>query len=369
VRLLNRSVHRPLAPPAALAIARATGGNPLALIDLAGESLVHELPDLGISDEPVPIGRHLEEHYVRRVRQADASVQRWVLLAAADSTGNVDLLSDAARALGLEPDDADRAELAGLLSLTPAVQFRHPLVRSAVYNAASGPERRHAHHALARAADRLGLVEAEAWHAARAVVGTDEAVADRLAHTADLAARRGGLASRASILARAAELTPPGPAREDRQAAAAEAALAAGAAHVAKRLVEESDLSAAGPVAQGRVTLVRSGLGMFVGDADGVRGATAAVPGGGPPLPRPRRGTRAARSAAGVRDELHGRVRDGRRHARRAGSSPRRRRGARAGAGRDHPAGAGRTRPGALRPSGRPRTRCPGRSSRCPTTR
>ncbi|MDF2805781.1 MAG: transcriptional regulator, LuxR family [Cellulosimicrobium sp.] len=98
VRLLNRSVHRPLAPPAALAIARATGGNPLALIDLAGESLVHELPDLGISDEPVPIGRHLEEHYVRRVRQADASVQRWVLLAAADSTGNVDLLSDAARA-------------------------------------------------------------------------------------------------------------------------------------------------------------------------------------------------------------------------------------------------------------------------------
>ncbi|WP_053371250.1 LuxR family transcriptional regulator [Cellulosimicrobium cellulans] len=276
VRLLNRSSHRPLAPPAAMAIARATGGNPLALIDLAGEALVHELPDLGISDEPVPIGRHLEEHYVRRVRQTEASVQRWVLLAAADPTGNVDLVSDAARALGLDPDDGDRAELAGLLSLAPAVQFRHPLVRSAVYNAASGAERRHVHRALARAADRLGLVEPEAWHAARAVVGTDEAVAGRLAHTADLAARRGGFASRASILARAAELTPPGPAREDRQAAAAEAALAAGAAHVAMRLVEESDLSAAGPVAQGRVTLVRSGLGMFVGDADGVRGATAA---------------------------------------------------------------------------------------------
>ncbi|MDF9877772.1 helix-turn-helix transcriptional regulator [Cellulosimicrobium cellulans] len=276
VRLLHRSALRPLAPPAALAIARATGGNPLALIDLAGESLVHELPDLGISDEPVPIGRHLEEHYVRRVRQAEASVQRWVLLAAADSTGNADLVSGAARELGLEPDGGDRAELAGLLSLAPSVRFRHPLVRSAVYNAASGTERRHVHRALARVADRLGLVETEAWHAARAVVGTDEAVADRLAHTADLAARRGGFASRASILARAAELTPPGPAREDRRAAAAEAALAAGATHVAQRLVEEADLSVAGPVTHGRVTLVRSALGLFVGDADGVRGATAA---------------------------------------------------------------------------------------------
>lgn len=275
-RLLNRSVQRPLEPPAALAIARATGGNPLALVDLAGEVLVHELPDLGISTEPLPIGRHLEEHYVRRVRQADAFVQQWVLIAAADSTGNIDLVSEAARELGLETADADRAELAGLVVLAPVVRFRHPLVRSAVYNAASGADRRHVHRALARAAHRHGLIEAEAWHAARGVVGTDDAVADRLAHTADLAARRGGLASRARILARAAELTPPGPRRADRQAGAAEAALAAGAAHVAERLIEGVDLAAAGPVPRGRVTLVRSALGMFLGDADGVRGATAA---------------------------------------------------------------------------------------------
>ncbi|MFE6236135.1 AAA family ATPase [Cellulosimicrobium sp. NPDC057862] len=275
-RLLNRSVQRPLAPPAALAIARATGGNPLALVDLAGEVLVHELPDLGISTEPIPIGQHLEEHYVRRVRQADAYVQQWVLIAAADSTGNVDLVSEAASVLGLETGDADRAELAGLVVLTPVVRFRHPLVRSAVYNAASGAERRQVHRALARAAHRQGLVEAEAWHSARGVVGTDDAVADRLAHTADLAARRGGLASRARILTRAGELTPPGPLRADRQTAAAEAALAVGAAHVAKRLVEGVELTNAGPVSQGRVTLVRSALGMFLGDADGVRGATAA---------------------------------------------------------------------------------------------
>ncbi|MEV0893867.1 AAA family ATPase [Promicromonospora sp. NPDC050262] len=275
-QLLNRSAERPLAPSAAAAIARATGGNPLALIDLAGDALVHELPDLGLGGAPVPVGRHLEEHYVRQVRRADPRVQTWVLLAAADSTGNIDLVTAAAADLGLGPDDGDRAEVAGLVELQPVVRFRHPLVRSAVYNAAPGAELRRMHGALARAAEGLGMVETEAWHAARTVMGTDPAVADRLAHTADLAARRGGLASRATILTRAAELTAPGPVRDARQVGAAEAALAVGAAHVAQRLVGEIDLPAVDPVTQGRALAVRTALSLFTADTEGVRGATAA---------------------------------------------------------------------------------------------
>lgn len=275
VRLLNRSTTRPFAPSAAAAIARATGGNPLALIDLAGDALVHELPDLGLAGVPLPVGRHLEAHYVRQVRRSDPGVQSWVLLAAADSTGNVDLLGAAAVQLGLRPDGGDRAEVAGLVELEPVVRFRHPLVRSAVYNAAPGAERRRVHGALARAAEQLGLVQTEAWHAARAVLGTDPEVADRLAHSADLAARRGGLASQATILTRAAELSPPGPVRDARQVGAAEAALAAGAIHVAHRLVEQIDPSAAEAVTQGRAVSVRSALGLFSGNPDGVRGATA----------------------------------------------------------------------------------------------
>lgn len=275
VRLLNRSATTPFAPSAAAAIARATGGNPLALIDLAGDALVHELPDLGLDGTPVPVGQHLEAHYVRRVRQTDPGVQPWMLLAAADSTGNVDLLTAAAADLGLSPDGGDRAEIAGLVELEPVVRFRHPLVRSAVYNAAPGAERRRVHDALARAAGRLGLVQTEAWHAARAVLGTDPDVADRLAHSADLAARRGGLASQATILTRAAELTPSGPVRDARQVGAAEAALAAGAIHVAHRLVDQTDHSMADAVTQGRAISVRTALGLFSGGPDGVRGATA----------------------------------------------------------------------------------------------
>ncbi|WP_419703549.1 AAA family ATPase [Promicromonospora sp. NFX87] len=276
VRLLNHSATTPFAPSAAAAIARATGGNPPALIDLAGDALVHELPDLGLDGAPVPVGQHLEAHYVRRVRQSDPGVQPWMLLAAADSTGNVDLLTAAAADLGLRPDGGDRAEIAGLVELEPVVRFRHPLVRSAVYNAAPGAERRRVHGALARAAEQLGLVQTEAWHAARAVLGTDPEVADRLAHSADLAARRGGLVSQATILTRAAELSPPGPARSARQIGAAEAALAAGAVHIAQQLVDQIDPAAVDPVTRGRTVTVRSALGLFVADPDGVRGSTAA---------------------------------------------------------------------------------------------
>ena len=275
-RLLNLSATTPFAPSAAAAIARATGGNPLALIDLAGDALVHELHDLGLDGAPVPVGRHLEAHYVRQVRRADARVQTWVLLAAADSTGNIGLVAAAAADLGLGTDDGDRAEIAGLVELEPVVRFRHPLVRSAVYNAAPGAERRRVHGALARAAEGLGLVETEAWHAARAVLGTDPDVADRLARSADLAARRGGLASQATILTRAAELSPPGAVRGARQIGAAEAALAAGAIHVAQRLVDEIDVTTVDAVTRGRTVSMRSALGLFAGDADGVRGATAA---------------------------------------------------------------------------------------------
>ncbi|WP_222829372.1 helix-turn-helix transcriptional regulator [Xylanimonas cellulosilytica] len=274
VALLNLSTNEPFSPTAATAIVRATGGNPLALVDLAVDPLLRELTDLGLGPDPVPIGRHLEAHYLRRVMQLPGESQRWLLLAAADSTGNPELLEDAGARLALDPARGDDAEAAGLVRLEPMVRFRHPLVRSAVYSSASLGERRRAHGALAVAAGKLGLVEAEAWHASRAVTGTDAEVAERLVHAADLAARRGGSASRASILARAARLTPAGALHDERQVEAAEAALEAGAADVAGRLladVRDADLDR---VVRGRAILVRSAVALFVADPAGVRAAT-----------------------------------------------------------------------------------------------
>ena len=275
--LLMASLDVPIHPAAAAQISAAVGGNPLALIDLAQDLSVKQLSGLSLGGEPTPIGHRLEAHYVKQVRQLSPPVQDWVLLAAADSTSNIAAVSMAAKAMGLPWDAGDQAERAGLVVLTDRVRFRHPLVRSAAYTAASGADRRRAHAALAEAAAVLGLVEVEAWQASQATLGLDAAVADRLEHVADLAARRGGLISRARVLSRAAALTVPGHRRQVRLLAAAEAALGGGAAPVAQQLVDEIDETFLDGVARGRLIKVESELALFAGDSATLKQSPAAM--------------------------------------------------------------------------------------------
>jgi DNA-binding CsgD family transcriptional regulator len=266
VRLLMSSLPEAIDPAAAAQIAVATGGNPLALIDLASELSARQLTASSLANDPLPIGHHLEAFYLRRVRHLPLDVQLWLLVAAADSTGNLDLIDAAARELDLPGNPGDAAEEAGLVELTSTLRFRHPLVRSAAYNAAQGALRRRVHGALSAAAVRVGLVELEAWHAAKAILGTDTAVADRLERVADLAGRRGGFSSRANVLAQASTLTPHGGLKYARLVAAAEAALASGAAQLAKSLLDDVDEDALDPLSRGRLIMTRASLAIFTAD-------------------------------------------------------------------------------------------------------
>ena len=275
VTLLEASLGDAVDPLAATRIATATGGNPLALIDLATELTGPELAAAGIADSPLPIGRRLEAHYARQAREAGPEVEQWLLVAAADSTGDLALVARAAEALDVSMGAGEEAEAAGLVDLGRVVTFRHPLVRAAAYNAAGGAPRRRAHAALAGAATDLGLTELGAWHAGRAVIGTDDGVADRLEAAADLAARRGGLVSRASVLARAAELTSDAGTRAERLIAAAEAALAAGGAELAKGLLAGVDDVDLHPASRGRLISVRVGAALFTADGPGILRASA----------------------------------------------------------------------------------------------
>lgn len=266
VQLLTGTLPEAIDPAVAMQIAVATGGNPLALVDLARELTVKQLTESSFGDEPIPIGRHLESFYLRQIRQLDADVQSWLLVAAADSTGNPDLIAAAAHELGLPHDVGDTAESAGLVELVTTVRFRHPLVRSAAYNAAAGRDRRRAHRALSVIAEKLELTGLAAWHAAKATLGTDEEVAQRLEQVADVAAARGGFASRARVLRQASALTPLGPRKYARLVRAAEAALAAGTAQLAKDLIDEVDEEVLDPVSRGRLLALGADYALFTAD-------------------------------------------------------------------------------------------------------
>lgn len=128
------------------------------------------------------------------------------------------------------PDGAEvwrPAERAGLVRLDSAeVRFRHPLVRSAVYQTAPFAARRQAHLALAEVLE--GHPDRRVWHLAAATLTPDEDIAAGLVDTADRARRRGGYHAAAVALERAAELSPLAQDRARRLVDAAETAMFAG---------------------------------------------------------------------------------------------------------------------------------------------
>jgi DNA-binding CsgD family transcriptional regulator len=161
-----------------------------------------------------------------------------LLLAAADPTGDPRLLWRAGARLGLDPEHLDIAERAEALVVGARVEFRHPLIRSAVYRAASPEDRRRAHAALADATIADRDPDRRAWHRACAAVGPDEQVAANLEQSAARARSRGGVAASAAFLERAAELSPDPARHTERVIAAAEATLDAGAPEPALRLLD-----------------------------------------------------------------------------------------------------------------------------------
>ena len=150
----------------------------------------------------------------------------------------------AAERLGIGAEAVVPAADAGLLAIGERVMFRHPLVRSAVYRAASAADRRAAHQALAGATDSRADPDRRAWHRAQATPGPDEDVAAELERSASRAQARGGVAAAGAFLERAAALTMDPARRAGRALAAAQATYQAGSLDATLRLLGTAE---AGP--------------------------------------------------------------------------------------------------------------------------
>ncbi len=253
--LLDSALRVPLDERVRERLVAETRGNPLALLELPRGLTPAELAGgFGGLDAPGLSGR-IQDSFRRRLAGLGTATQRLLLVAAAEPVGDPVLLWRAAGRLGIGVHAA--AETDGLLAIGTRVTFRHPLVRSSVYRAASPEDRQAVHRALADATDPEVDPDRRAWHRAHATPGIDEDVASELERSACRAQARGGLAAAAAFLERAAALTPEPASRAERSLVAAQAKHQAGAFDAALRLVGIAESGPLNELQRAQVDLLR----------------------------------------------------------------------------------------------------------------
>ena len=119
------------------------GGNPLALVELP--KALTQLGDRAQLPTWLPLTTRLEEAFAERGSDLPPNARSLLLIAAVDDSDSLgEILAAGAELTGAELDlvDIEPAATAGLLDIDEAgVRFRHPLVRSAIYQGASLAQR------------------------------------------------------------------------------------------------------------------------------------------------------------------------------------------------------------------------------------
>jgi len=243
----SESAGELLAPVRATAAVRdrliaETGGNPLALVEVPARLSSGQLAGDEPLPDPLPVGAGVERLFAGLAAALPDRTRAVLLLAAADDTGRLAVIDRAASSLGLPLDALAAAEESGLVRVVDGrAEFRHPLVRSALYQQAGFALRLAAHRALAGAFDGPEDVDRRAWHLAAAAVEPDEDVAAALEASAARAHSRAGPAAAAAAFTRAAALTADPVERGRRLVAAAEASWTAGRPAQATTLLDQAE--------------------------------------------------------------------------------------------------------------------------------
>ncbi|HEX6025636.1 MAG TPA: AAA family ATPase [Solirubrobacter sp.] len=222
-----------IAPGVADRLVATAAGNPLALLEIPGLLSPAQLAGREPLEDPLRPGTNVERAFANAIEALPEATRRALLIAAAASTRRLDAIARA----GVSLADLEPAEEARIVTLAEGeLDFRHPLMRSTVYHAASQSERRSAHAALAEAAEGAE----RAWHLAACAVAPDESVAAALEQAALDARGRGAHSTAMRDLGRAAQLTPDPDTRARRLLAAAGDAVRSAAAERALGMLDEA---------------------------------------------------------------------------------------------------------------------------------
>jgi DNA-binding CsgD family transcriptional regulator len=251
-----------------------SGGNPLAMLELPASLSGEQLAGRESLPGWLPLSARLQQAFLQRVRRLPVTTQALLLVAASEDTGELATVLAAGRVLELGPEALEPAERAGLVQVTQQglelrhpqqLRFRHPLVRSAIYQGATFTARRAVHRALIQVLADEQHTDRRAWHLAAAAIGTDEEAAMALEASADRAQRRGGPAAAGAALVRAAALTPETAARPRRLVTAAAYLWEAGHGQRARALLDEAEPMASNPTLRARIAHIRGAIELSAG--------------------------------------------------------------------------------------------------------
>ena len=264
---LVTSTRSRLTTAAATRLYEATGGNPLALLELAGDV---ELLDALPPGAPVPVPARLARVFARRADRLSQEA-RTALLTAAAAGNDPTLIARACALLGVDAAAFEEAETADLVSVAGGtVAFRHNLVRSALWSEASPGARRAVHSALAAALPEDD-VDRRAWHLGEAALGPDDETARLLEAAAVRARDRSAHAVAATGFERAARFSPEPADAAERLVSAAESAWRAGSADSANALLARASGLPRSPALRIRASGLRGTVAARTGSVERAR--------------------------------------------------------------------------------------------------
>ncbi len=254
--LLDASAPGLAAGTRALLLAEAAG-NPLGLVELPSRLTLRALHQ-GVSG-PLPVTTRLEEAFGGGDRSLPEPTAALLLLCAADPAAWTSEILAAGGSLTGRPmtlSDMEPAVDAALLRVDEnGPRFRHPLMRSATYQAAGLQARHAAHTALVHV---LGAEPDRAiWHRAASTIGPDASIAQQMEDRARRADGRGAILQAATSFGRAAELTVEDDLRGERLLRAAELAFEVGRADLVSAFVDRTSAITLDAVGRARAETLR----------------------------------------------------------------------------------------------------------------